>query len=176
MNFQDILDLYAKYNKQANAEMLRILGTIPESRLNEVAGTYYKTLGGLLNHGLRSSAGSLKRAADGGLLPDLILPVVGAFPQVPMGETIFATLAEYSGLRTEVDELLVAVCAKAAPADLDKTFSFIGYDKQQKTMSYGGILLALYTHETHHRGGVSTILDGWGVANDWSSLMKHLLL
>ncbi len=45
-----------------------------------------------------------------------------------------------------------------------------------RTMSFGGNLLALYTHEVHHRGGVSVILDGWGVENDWSSLMRHLFL
>jgi uncharacterized damage-inducible protein DinB len=176
MTFNDILNLYAKYNKHANSEMVRILGTLPEPRLHEAAGTYYKSIAGLLNHGLQSTAGSLKRIADRGFLSDLILPAVGSFPQAPMGEPIFATFPEFVALRTKADDTLIAVCAAATADDLEKTFSFMGRDKQERTMSYGGNLLALYTHEIHHRGGVSTILDGWGVENDWSSLMRFLFL
>jgi uncharacterized damage-inducible protein DinB len=176
MTLKDILTLYATYNKQANSEMLRILGTLPEARIHEATGSYYKSVAGLINHALQSTSGSLKRVADGGFLPDLILPVIGSFPQVSMGEHLFATLAEYASLRAKADDTLVAVCAAAGPEDLDRTFSFLGRDKQPRTMKFGGTLLALYTHETHHRGGVSTILDGWGVENDWSSLMRLLFI
>ena len=176
MDFKDILNLYAKYNKFANSEMLRILGSLPETRFHETAGSYYKSIAGLLNHALQSTAGSLKRVADAGFLPDLILPAIGSFPQVPFGEALFKTFPEYSALRAKADEALVAVCAAATPEGLDKTVSFIGRDKQPKTIKVGGNLLALYTHEVHHRGGVATILDGWGVENDWSSIMRFLFI
>ena len=176
MNLSDILKLYAEYNKFANSEMLRILGSLPETRFHEAAGSYYKSVAGLLNHALQCTAGSLKRVADAGFLPDLILPAIGSFPQVPFGEALFKTFPEYSALRTKADEALVAVCAAATPEGLDKTVSFIGRDKQPKTIKIGGNLLALYTHEVHHRGGVATILDGWGVENDWSSIMRFLFL
>jgi uncharacterized damage-inducible protein DinB len=176
VDFKDILDLYAKYNKQADSEMLRILGTLPESRLHEAAGSYYKSIAGLLNHALQATAGSLKRMADAGFHPDLILPAIGSFPQVAMGETLFSKLAELTDLRTKADDTLIAVCAGASLEDLDKTFSFMGRDKQPKAMRFGGNLLALYAHEVHHRGGVSVILDGWGIENDWSSLMRLLFL
>ncbi len=176
MNLKEILDLYAKYNKHANSEMIRILETLPSSRLHEAAGTYYKSLAGLLNHALQTTAGSLKRIADGGFLPEVVLPGIGSFPQVPMGEAVFKTLPEFISLRTEADDALVAACGEATADDLDRTVSFLGRDKQQRTLSCGGNLLALYTHEVHHRGGVATILDGWGIENDWSSLMRFLFL
>lgn len=176
MNFTDTLKLYAKYNKEANAEMLRILGTLPEARFNEAAGSYYKSIAGLVNHALQSTSGSLRRMADAGFLPELIQPALASFPQAGMGERLFSTFAEYSALRSKADDSLVAVCAAATAADLDRTYSFPGRDKQQRTLAFGGNLLALYTHETHHRGGVSVILDGWGVENDWSSLMRHLFI
>ena len=84
-----------------------------------------------------------------------------------MGEHLFSS----SGVRgpaRQGRDFFVAVCAASTPVDLDRTYSFPGRDKQQRTMSFGGNLLALYTHEVHHRGGVSVILDGWGVENDWS--------
>jgi len=175
MNFKEILNLYAEYNKHANSEMARILGTLPESRLHEAAATYYKSIAGLINHALQSTVNLLKRAADGGFLPDLILPAVTSFPQAPPGGTIFKNLAEYAALRTKADDMMAAVC-KAAPADdLDKSFTFTGRDNTPRTITYGGNLLSLYTHEIHHRGGVATILDGWGVENDWSSLMRFLM-
>jgi uncharacterized damage-inducible protein DinB len=176
MDFKEILGIYATYNKHANAEMVRVLGTLPESRLYEAASTYYKSIAGLVNHGLQSTAGSLKRAADRGFLPDLILPIVGSFPQASMGEIIFKDFSEYKALRAKADEALVAACAAATAEDLVKTFTFTGRDNQQRTLSFGGNLLALYTHEVHHRGGVSAILDGWGIENDWSSLMRFLFI
>jgi uncharacterized damage-inducible protein DinB len=176
VNFQDILNLYAKYNKQANTEMLRILGTLPEPRLHEAAGSYYKSVAGLLNHALQSTSGSLRRMADAGFLPDLLHPALAGFPQAAMGESLFSTLAQLSELRAKADDALIAVCAAATSEDLDKPYSFPGRDGQQRTIKFGGNLLALYTHEIHHRGGVSVILDGWGVENDWSSLMRHLFI
>jgi uncharacterized damage-inducible protein DinB len=176
MDLKDILELYAKYNKHANAEMTRVLKTLPESRFHEAAGSFYKSIAGLASHALQSTSGSLRRIGDKGFLAELIAPELAAFPQVPMGELLFKTLAEFEMLRAKADDLLVKVCAAASSADLDRTFGFSGRDGQPRTMSFGGNLLALYTHETHHRGGVSTILDGWGVENDWSSLMRFLFL
>jgi uncharacterized damage-inducible protein DinB len=176
MNLKDILKLYANYNKYANAEMVRILGTLPEARLHESANTYFKTVAGLLNHGLQSSANSLKRCGDNGFHSDLILPLVASFPQAAAGQPLFATLPEFSALRAKADEALIAVCAAAGEAELDRTFSFPGRDGQTRTLSFGGNLLALYSHEVHHRGGVSAILDGWGVENDWSGLMRFLFV
>jgi len=176
MNFKDTLNLYAKYNMQANADMLRILGTLPDSRLGEAVGSYYKTLAGLLDHGLRSTLASMKRVSDAGLLPELLPTLLASLPQPPAGSSTFTTLSEFASLRTRADEALVALCAAARESDLEKTTTFLGRDKQPRTIACGGNLLALFTHEIHHRGGVSTILDGWGVENDWSSLMRFLFL
>ena len=60
-----------------------------------------------------------------------------------MGEMIFKDFSEYKALREKADEALVAACAAAAAADLDKTFSFTGREDQPRTLSYGGNLLAL---------------------------------
>ncbi len=132
MEFTDILNVYAKYNKQANAEMLRILGTLPEARFHEAAGSYYKSIAGLVNHALQSSAGSLKRLADAGFHPDLIQPAIGSFPQVGMGEHLFSSLPEFAALRAKADDCFVAVCAASTPVDLDRTYSFPGRDKQHE--------------------------------------------
>jgi len=176
MDFKAILELYAKYNKHANSEMVRILGALPEARFQETASTYYKSVAGLVNHALQSTAGSLRRWAENGFLPDIISPAMATFPKVAMGEPLFKTFAEFATLRTKADDALVAVCAAASEADLGKTFTFPGRDNQPRTLSFGGNLLAIYTHEVHHRGGVSATLDGWGVENDWSSIMRFLFL
>jgi len=176
MNYKDILELYAKYNKHANGEMLRILGGLPESRINEAVGSYYKSIAGMLGHSLRASSGSLKRMADAGFHADIILQVLASLPQVQPSESLFSSLAEYVSLRGRVDDAIIAVCAAASNEELDRSFGFVGRDNQPRKMTFGGNLLALFTHETHHRGGVSTILDGWGVDNDWSSLMRFLFI
>lgn len=180
MNLKDVLELYAKYNRHANGEMVRILKTLPETRFFEGAGSYYKSIAGLAGHALGSTAGMLRRMGEGGFQAGAILPALAEFPKPPAGSVPlwrpFATLDEYETLRTKADEALIAACSAAGEAELEGTYSFTGRDGQTKTMAFGGNLLALFTHEVHHRGGVSTILDGWGVENDWSSLMRFLFL
>ena len=99
---------------------------------------------------------------------------VGSFPQVPMGEAVFQTLPSSSPCVLWPTTRSSRPAARPRPTTWTGPSSFLGRDKQQRTLSFGGNLLALYTHEVHHRGGVATILDGWGVENDWSSLMRFL--
>jgi uncharacterized damage-inducible protein DinB len=180
MNLKDVLELYAKYNRHANGEMVRILKTLPESRFFESAGSYYKSIAGLAGHALSSTAGTLRRIGEAGFQAAAVLPALADFPKPPAGPVQgwlpFATLGEYETLRTKADEALIAACSAADENELGRTFGFAGRDGQTKIMAFGGNLLALFTHEVHHRGGVSTILDGWGVENDWSSLMRFLFL
>ena len=104
------------------------------------------------------------------LTGSLIRPLhLMGFPYIQFGPDYSS-----SHLRARADDALVAAFGEATADDLDRTISFLGRDKQPRTLSCCGNLLALYTHEVHHRGEVATILDRWGVENDWSSLIRFL--
>ncbi len=174
MQYKDLLAAYTSYNRYANGEMVRILKTLPPARLDEPIGSYYKTLVGLINHPLRSCVMWGKRMTDADLFADYFSPIIASFPQAPLGQPVFSSLDEYASLREKADAMLAGAAARAKPEELDLAYDFIGFDKQKKTMTLGGTLLTIVNHETHHRGAVATILDGWGIENDWSSLMRFM--
>jgi len=175
MTFKTIIKAWAGYTAAANEEMTRILTTLPPSRLDEAIPSYFSTLGDLLDHTLRGSYFWLKRCADGGLLPDWLPAKLASLPFPPQGTRSFNDLAAFSERRRAVDAIYKHLADTCDEALLARTFTFAGRDKAEKTMEFGAALLAGMNHEVHHRGAVSTLLDGWKVDNDWSGLMPWLL-
>jgi uncharacterized damage-inducible protein DinB len=175
MTYRSLLKAWAAYTKAANEAMTTIVATLPPERLFEESPSYFKHLAGLLDHGLRGSVFWLKRAADGGLFADWLPTRLADFALPPQGVLGFADLEGYADLRSRLDALFVELCGRGDDGTFSTTFTFTGRDKAPKTMEFGAALLVAMNHEVHHRGGVSTLLDGWGVENDWSSLMPFVL-
>ncbi|MEI6873863.1 MAG: DinB family protein [Spirochaetota bacterium] len=175
MTYTSMLSTWAAYTSGANDEMTRILATLPPERLFEAVPSYFKNLAGLIDHGIRGSVFWLKRISDGALMPDWLPSHLADFPLPPQGELGFADLEGFAGTRRRLDACFVELCARGDDAAFSGTFSFLGRDKAERTMEFGAAILTALNHETHHRGGVATILDGWGIENDWSGLMPYVL-
>jgi len=176
MTYAKLLQVWAAYTKGANEAMTGIIATLPPERLFEESPSFFKHLAGLIDHGIRGTVIWTKRASDGGLLPDWLPGRIADFDLPPQGELCFADLEGFSERRQRLDALLIEACGRGSDAEFSTAFTFMGRDKMPKTMEFGAALLLAMNHEVHHRGGVATILDGWGVDNDWSSLMPWLLV
>jgi uncharacterized damage-inducible protein DinB len=175
MTFKDLLGRWAAYTSAANDEMLKVLSTLPGARILEPSGTYYKNIAGLLDHGYRSTVFWIKRASDGGAMPEWLPGRLAEFSLPPPEKILASDLAAFSAMRKRLDAFIVEVCGRGDEASYASAFTFVGRDKTERRMEFGAALLTAMNHEVHHRGGVATILDGWGVANDWSSFMPFML-
>ena len=69
------------------------------------------------------------------------------------------------------DQLLSRFAEEVTPADLAgrlryKNWQGIGQDRE-----FGGLVMHVFNHETHHRGQVSLYLDLLGKQNDFSNII-----
>lgn len=172
INIKTIFELLAKYNTITNTEMLEILGGIESSKLTEDLGSYYGSILGLLNHQLLADIGWLRALGENILTLDFISPILERFQdqQVPPKELHWTTLEEYRPIRKEIDKLLERVVKTLTLSEYTTSFKIVN---RRGTIEYPPfrILLHLFNHHTHHRGGVSVLLDQLNIENSYSNLL-----
>jgi uncharacterized damage-inducible protein DinB len=166
------LRLLARYNLESNEAMNRLLEKLSPAQWEQRFGGYYPTLPSLCNHLFTSDFNWLKRAgnlrkfrflADAWFQTDLIPPAAA-----------FASKAEYLDKRPILDRKFVEAAGEITDADLGSTLTFKTFTGATMQRNFGGVLLYVSNHQTHHRGMISVYLDSLGVENDFSSLL-HLV-
>ena len=176
MNITDTLSKYAEYNNMANKELILILEPLGTTKLEEPVGSYFKTLGGILNHMATADLVWFPRLKDQGIWPTEELEALEALPKVQYGQKVFGTWEEFKTLRRELDRLWMKV-AENFPMEKDnQVVEYTTFQGSLARVPLGGILLHLFNHQTHHRGAISQILDVWNISNDYSGLNKVFLL
>ena len=167
-----VLDVLVRYNEVTNQEMIKILEGLEPGKLTEDLGSYYGSILGLLNHQLLADVAWLR--ALGTHLPtlDFVPPVVEPFPKdrLPPKELYVASLEEFKPIRRDIDALLKRVVETLLEAELDTTLKIEGRHGVHEFKPWR-ILLHLFNHQTHHRGGVSLLLDQLGIENDYSNML-----
>ncbi|MFX1571527.1 MAG: DinB family protein [Promethearchaeota archaeon] len=164
--------MLAKYNQITNQDMIEVLEGVEPSKLTENLRSYYGSILGILNHHLLADIGWIRILGTHIAALDFIPPLLERFPtnRPPPNELIWTSLDEYKLIRVEIDNLLERV---VKTLDLSQFSSILTIEGRRGKMEYmtWRILLHLFNHHTHHRGGVAVLLDQLGVENDYSSLL-----
>ena len=90
--------------------------------------------------------------------------------RLPPKELHWKTLSEYNTVRIEVDNIIERA-VNALPPDKYSTEITTETKRGKITYIIWRTLLLMFNHHTHHRGGVSVLLDQLNVKNDFSSLL-----
>jgi uncharacterized damage-inducible protein DinB len=168
----DTLGLLARYNTRANGEMNRILGSLAPGEWTKDRGGYYPSFQALGAHLYAADVNWLVRFS--GLRPFRSLKGEPFdFPPAP-GSLPFVGFDEYREKRTALDAAFEAFVAELTPADLAADCSYRNFRGEELTKPFGGLVLHVFNHQTHHRGMVALYLDQMGVANDFSNLTALL--
>jgi len=171
-DFKEVLELLAKYNELTNQEMIKILEGIEPTKLTENVGSYYGSILGILNHHLLADIGWLRALGTHISTLNFVIPRLERFPSdrpLP-NELHWASLNEYKTVRTEIDIFLKRVVQSIPPSQYTTILKIKGRRGEQEYLPWR-ILLHLFNHHTHHRGGVAILLDQLGVENDYSNLL-----
>jgi len=171
-NIKDVFVLLAKYNTMANKEVVDVLEGLESSKLTEDLGSYFGSILGLLDHQLASDIGWLKMLGENISDLDFVLPLIKDFQidRLPPKELHWKTLSEYNTVRVEVDKIIERVVNTLSP---DQYTSVITMETRRGKLNYitWRTLLLMFNHHTHHRGGVSLLLDQLNIENNFSSLL-----
>ena len=171
-NVKDIFILLAKYNKITNQEMYKALQEVEPNKINENLGLYHISILGVLNHHLGADILWIRTLVPHITSLDFIPPLLEHLPtkRPPPNTLIWASLDEYQPVRTEIDGILERIVKQLDSSDYATVFTV---ESRRGKMEYvtWRVLLHLFNHHTHHRGGISVLLDQLGIKNDYSSLL-----
>lgn len=164
--------LLARYNAHANAEMNKVLATLTPQEWEADQGGYFPSFRSLTGHLYTADVRWLVRftarrpfqAVRGSLFD--FPPEWGTLP--------FGGFAEYLALRTTLDRHLTAFAHELTDEDLAADLSFRTSKGEDHTMNFGGLVVHMFNHQTHHRGQISLLLDQMKKANDYSNVMAVL--
>ncbi len=167
-----VFELLAKYNKLTNLDMMKILEGVEPDKLNENVGSYYESIMGLLNHYLMADIGWLRVLGTHVSSLDFIPQLLERFPteRLPPGKLYWSTLDKYKNIRSEIDGIMERVVESIPVSEYSAKIVVEGRRGKLEYIIWR-ILMHLFNHETHHRGGVSVLLDQLKVENDYSNLL-----
>jgi len=168
----DTPQFLAKYNALANIEMNKVLALLAPGDWSRDLNGFYSSFRSLLGHLYTADIAWLIRftnvrpfqALKGGPFD---------FPPAP-GQVPFDTFAEYLERRATLDSIITAFVEELTDADLAKNVSYRNFRGDDLTKNFGGLVLHLFNHQTHHRGMVALYLDQLDVPNDFNSISSFL--
>ena len=171
-NIKDVFEILAKYNTMANKDIVKILEGVEASKLTEDLGSYFGSILGLLDHLLASDISWLKNLGENISDLDFLPPLMEDFKidRLPPKELHWKTLSEYNTARVEVDKIIERM-VNALPADQYSTEVTTETKRGKYSYIIWRTLILMFNHHTHHRGGVSLLMDQLNVENNFSSLL-----
>ena len=161
--------LLAEYNQKTNEKMNRLIERISPAQWDQTFGGYYPNIHALCNHVYIADFNWLKRFGN---LREFVYLEDEVFQrQLNQASSAFESQQEYLVGRSDLDLRFLAFVSELSEEDLEKTLTFKSYNGLDQQRNFGGAVLHVFNHQTHHRGMVSVYLDSMGIENDYSNLI-----
>lgn len=171
-DIKDVFITLAKYNRITNLELIEVLREVEAEKLIDNVGSYYKSIMGILNHQLLADINWLRALGSNISELNFITSELEAFSShrpSPI-ELHWPSLNEYKSARILVDNLIER-SVKSIPSSKYSNVLKIENPRGKLEDMPWRILLHLFNHHTHHRGGIAVLLDQLDIKNDYSNLL-----
>jgi uncharacterized damage-inducible protein DinB len=169
---KDTFTLLAKYNKAANKKMNGLISSLSQEEWEKKLGGFFSSVRSLSSHIYIADFSWLKRFSKLREFKTL----TGEFlaQNFSFKETIFEAKDEYLRLRPELDDVIVSFASELEDVDLVKSLPYNDSSGKSFERNFGGLLLQVFNHETHHRSMISLYLELLGRENDFNSVAEVL--
>jgi uncharacterized damage-inducible protein DinB len=168
---KSVFGLLAKYNKETNEKMNRIINSLSDEDWNKRFSGYYKSIHELCSHIYGGDHRWLKRfkmIRDFESLNDVRFNIEYDFHKL-----FFENVSEYLTKRIELDSILINFVHELSEDDLEKKLKWKNSKGIENIHTLGTGLIHLSHHETHHRGMISLYLENIGKENDYGNLYPY---
>jgi uncharacterized damage-inducible protein DinB len=165
--------IFAKYNAEANWKIIEILKKLTNDEREKERGSFYGSLSGLVRHILGGTyffAGLFTKTLAGNAGASDAISVITAVPRQPEGLLSEAQWKELTASLDAVDKGYVALTEALRDGDLDRNVEVNWYGGKPATVPLAFMLQQLVSHNIHHRGQISQILDELKIDNDYSMI------
>jgi uncharacterized damage-inducible protein DinB len=89
-------------------------------------------------------------------------------------EIVLESIQDYKEKRDQLDLSINEFVKELKMEDLEKDLNYIDSHGKEYKRNFGGLILHMFNHETHHRGMISIYLEEMKIANDYSNLVDML--
>ena len=170
-----VFQAYARYNKNVNQDMIKIVKTVSQKKLAQRFKTYFPTIYDLLFHILFSDINWIKRFnTKFGSYDSLQMTKVGSYDEMKLREKLKGDYKKLFELRATVDEEIETFVKELKDDDYTKVLKYKNYKGEDTEKEMWKVLMQMFNHQTHHRGQISDLLDMLGIDNDYSTIFSRI--
>jgi uncharacterized damage-inducible protein DinB len=164
-----VAKLLADYNKKTNEEMNRLIERLSPEQWDREFGGHFGSIHALCSHLYIADFNWLKRFRN---LREFDYLNHDSF-RIELGWTSspFVGQADYLAKRSSLDLRFLELVSEISDEDFGKTLVFKTSKGIEQKRNFGGTILHVFNHQTHHRGMISLYLDSLGIENDYSNLI-----
>ena len=170
--YKDAIKLFAAYNKSVNESMNGIIKTLNQAEWEKPLGGFFPSVQSMCSHIYGNDFNWLKRFRNIRSFVTLNDPFFNM--DYPAREIIFKDMGEYLGKRPDLDKRILGFVDELSDADLNGILKYTDPHGNYHELNFGGCVLHMFNHETHHRGMISVYLEILGKQNDFASLTRIL--
>ncbi len=168
---KEIFLLLADYNSLTNREMIGILEKLPAEKLTQDAGSFYKSILGLVNHIMLSDLTWLERFARPWPELESVKKRLPAIKFQKLTDLVWNSLEACKAARLELDETIRRAFRTIEDGHYEEVLSYKNFRGEEQNKIAWRAFLHMFNHQTHHRGQVALLLDQFKVENDYSNLI-----
>jgi len=162
------IKLMAHYNETANKEMNKYISQINLTQWNTEFKGHFPSIFKLCNHIYIGDYNWLKRF---GTLQDFQFIKDGFFSkEIAFTMDVFQDPKEYIAKREFLDKMISKLVTELTDKDLEGHLKYIDSRGTEHNRIFGGLIIHMFNHQTHHRGMISIYLEMLGIDNDYSNL------
>ena len=159
----------AQYNKTTNEQMNGIIALLDAAEWNRNFGGYYPSIHSVCNHLYLADFNWLKRFQNLRGFNYRRSPVFEH--SYSFASNVLDSIESYIPMREKLDALFTEMSEEVHEDDFEGTLNWKTFKGVDESRNFGGILLHVFNHQTHHRGMISLYLELLGKQNDFSNLM-----
>jgi uncharacterized damage-inducible protein DinB len=164
--------LLASYNEKTNGEMNRFISQMDEAQWKHNFSTFFPSIAKMCNHIYIADFNWLKRFSK--LRTFEYIKDKVFLNEINFATDAFETQKEYAAKREYMDKLIIKFVNEITLNDLERNLIYLDLRGTENNRSFGGLVLHMFNHQTHHRGMISIYLEMLGIENDYSNLARLL--
>jgi uncharacterized damage-inducible protein DinB len=174
---KEIFVNFAKYNQEADGKIISILGKMEHAERVKNRKSYYKSLAGLVSHiagGTSYFLGLFAQAVSGNAEAQKALAPLKKI-EIPQGKIDEEGWKKIVAAMKTTDKAYVGFTEALIDKDFSSPVKLDWYGGKPAAVPLYFMLQSLETHNTHHRGQISQILDSLKIDNDYSGINVKFL-
>jgi uncharacterized damage-inducible protein DinB len=169
-SLKDILLMYARYAKRADASVLGLLDGLSRDACEEDRKSFCGSLSGLAKHLLEGTVyfHGLFRASLPAKATQALAASAGL--AIPAGNLSILQWQDAKAAISAADQATVDLVLALSEKECSLPVSLDWYDGKPASVPFHFLANHLFVHGTHHRGQISQILDELGIEHDFSGI------